>query len=223
MKNNEFMEYNTQREKLIIPEYGRNIQKMVDYCLTIQDRNERNAYADTIITAMSQVNPNGKEAPHYKQKLWDHLYIISDYRLDVDSPYPMPKREEKDAKPQPLKYKDSHITYRPYGVLLENMIKKAAEMPDGEEKDYLAQSLAQQLKKSYLQWNINSCDDEVIMEHFRILSNNKLHLPDNFQLRSTKELIGKPANKNSNSKTKTTNNKTNNKQKNNSNKNNKTK
>src|SRR5574344_2562013 len=154
-RKKEFMEYNTQREKLIIPEYGRNIQKMVDHCLSIENREERNAYAETIITAMSQVNPVGKENPNYKQKLWDHLFIISDYRLDIDSPYPMPKREEKDEKPQPLKYKESHITYRPYGCLLEEMIKKATEMPDGEEKTYLACTIANQLKKSYLQWNIN--------------------------------------------------------------------
>ncbi|MCH3923495.1 MAG: DUF4290 domain-containing protein [Bacteroidales bacterium] len=218
-RKKEFMEYNTEREKLIIPEYGRNIQKMVEYCLTIKDREKRNAYAKSIIVAMSQVNPVGKEIADYQQKLWDHLFIISDYKLDVDCPYQKPKREEKDEKPQPLKYKNSQITYRPYGSLIESMIKKATTMEEGEEKDYIVGLIAQQLKKSYLQWNINSCDDDMILEHFRILSGDKLHLSDDFKLKSTKDLLG-TKNNNNNNKRQSNNNNNNKRNNNNSNNNN---
>ena len=156
------MEYNTQRDKLVVPEYGRNVQKMVDICMTMEDREKRNAYAKSIIVAMSQVNPKGKDSPHYLQTLWDHLFIISDYKLDVDSPYEKPKREERDERPEPLKYKSSSITYRPYGAYLEKMIKRTIDLPEGEEKQQLIERTAQEMKKLYLQWNIDTCDDEVL-------------------------------------------------------------
>ena len=103
------MEYNTQREDLIIPEYGRNVQKMVEHALTIEDREKRTAYVNLIITAMYNVNPDAKTIVDFKHKLWDHLFIISDYKLDVDSPYPMPDKQERLNPPQPLKYKNSNI------------------------------------------------------------------------------------------------------------------
>ncbi len=185
------MEYNTQREKMIIPEYGRIIQKMVEYCMQIQDRSKRNEYAKKIVIAMSQINPTGKETPHYLQKLWDHLFIMSNYRLDVDSPYPKPKREEKDEMPLPLHYKNSKISFRPYGAILESMIDKVSLMPEGKQKEELKTTLAQELKKAYLQWNINTCDDNLIREHFKQLSHGRMVLSEDFQFKTTKELIGK--------------------------------
>lgn len=189
------MEYNTQRENLVVPEYGRNVQKMVDICMAMEDREKRNAYAKSIIVAMSQVNPKGKDSPHYLQTLWDHLFIISDYRLDVDSPYEKPTREERDEKPEPLKYKTSSITYRPYGAYLEKMIKRTIELPEGEEKQQLIERTAQEMKKLYLQWNIDTCDDEVLKKHFEVLSEGKLTLPEDFQFKNTRSIIAKPKKK----------------------------
>ena len=142
------MEYNVNRKKLEIREYGRNIQKMVDYALEIEDRQKRNIFAQIIIKTMSQVNPN-KEMADYHHTLWDHLHIMANYQLDVDSPYPKPKMEEQTSKPEKIAYKNSKIRFRPYGKNIENMIDKVIEMPEGEEKQTLIEMIAQQLKKSY--------------------------------------------------------------------------
>lgn len=183
------MKYNTEREKLNIPEYGRNVQGLVDYALTIEDREKRTAFAGIIINAMAQVNPSVKELSDYKHKLWDHLFIMSDYRLDVDSPYPKPVKEELDTKPERLAYKSSMIRFRPYGKLIENVIDKVITMPEGEEKNVLIGMIAQYLKKAYLQWNVNSCDDEMILKHFEQLSHGQLKLQEDFKLLSTKRLL----------------------------------
>ena len=185
------MEYNTERNNLIIPEYGRNVQKMVEYCLTIQDRQKRNEYAQRIIVAMSQVNQTGKDSPNYKNKLWDHLFIISGYKLDVDSPFPVPVQEDKNEKPKPLAYRNSKITFRTYGAFSEQMIHAVSKMKDGIEKQVLTARIAQELKKQHLQWNVSSCDDEVILKHLDILSSGKLKLDEDFKFKTTKELIGK--------------------------------
>lgn len=197
------MEYNTQREKMIIPEYGRHIQKMVEYCLTIENREKRNEYAKTIIVAMGQVNPSNNQTANYQQKLWDHLFIISDYKLDVDSPYEKPTREQKDEKPSTLKYKNSKITYKTYGALLESLVKNVAQMPEGEQKQGLVNDLAQQMKKLYLQYNINTCDEQVLRNNLERLSNGRIILPAEFQFKSNKELLGlnkKTNNSNNNNK-----------------------
>ncbi len=183
------MKYNTERKKLNIPEYGRNVQGLVDYALTIEDREKRTAFAGIIINAMAQVNPSVKELSDYKHKLWDHLFIMSDYRLDVDSPYPKPVKEELDTKPERLAYKSSMIRFRPYGKLIENVIDKVITMPEGEEKNVLIGMIAQYLKKAYLQWNVNSCDDEMILKHFEQLSHGQLKLQEDFKLLSTKRLL----------------------------------
>lgn len=183
------MKYNTERKKLNIPEYGRNVQGLVDYALTIEDREKRTAFAGIIINAMAQVNPSVKELSDYKHKLWDHLFIMSDYRLDVDSPYPKPVKEELNTKPERLAYKSSMIRFRPYGKLIENVIDKVITMPEGEEKNVLIGMIAQYLKKAYLQWNVNSCDDEMILKHFEQLSHGQLKLQEDFKLLSTKRLL----------------------------------
>lgn len=183
------MEYNTERDDMVIPEYGRNVQKMVEYALTIEDREKRNAYVNLIITAMYNVNPDAKNIVDFKHKLWDHLYIISDYKLDVDSPYPIPDKQERMSPPQPLKYKNSNIKFGPYGKVLENMIEKIIEMEEGDEKQVLIALIAQQLKKSYLQWNRDSVDDELIYKHFEELSKGQLKLHENFKLNTTKNIL----------------------------------
>lgn len=183
------MNYNTQRKKLAIPEYGRNIQGLVDYAMTIEDREKRNSFVNIIINAMAQVNPSVKETSNYKHKLWDHLFIMSDYKLDVDSPFPKPIPEEVESKPERLNYKSSFIRFRPYGKIIENMIDKIIDMPEGGEKNTLIEMIAQHLKKSYLQWNVSSCDDEMILSHFEQLSHGKLKLHEDFKLHSTKKLL----------------------------------
>ena len=207
------MEYNTQREHLIIPEYGRNIQKMIGICKKIEDRQKRTEYAKIIISSMRQINPNGKDSPNYERKLWDHLFIISDYSLDIDSPYPKPSKKEKDEKPQPLKYQNSNIRFRTYGTFLEQMIKKVSTMQEGEEKKNLTARIAQELKRSHLQWNINTCDEEVILKHLELLSDGKLKVDEDFHFKTTKEILSKPLQKNKVQQKKKKNNNGNNKQK----------
>jgi len=194
------MEYNTQRNHLLLPEYGRNIQKMVEYCLTIQDREKRNQYAKVIISAMSSVNTVGKDSPNYLKKLWEHLFMISDYKLDVDSPFEKPKKEIKNEQIQSLHYSNSNIKMRTYGKFNQKMIEKVATMQDGVEKQILTNRIAHELKKSHLQWNINTCDDDVILKHLEILSNNKLHVSNDFQFRTTKDILSKKSNAQSNNK-----------------------
>lgn len=185
------MEYNTGRPKLIIPEYGRNIQKMVDYALTVEDREKRTNIAKIILQIMAQVNPGVKESIDYKQKLWDHLCIISDYRLDVDSPYPVPSRELLEVKPERVPYSVKNFKYGHYGRNIEKIIEKVATMEDGPEKDAQVNIIANHLKKAFLTWNRDSVNDEVIYEHLAELSKNKLKLSEDARLQQTHELIGR--------------------------------
>ena len=129
------MEYNTTVPKIIVPEYGRNIQKMIDFACTVQDREERNKVARSIVKVMGQVNSQYKDSEDFIQKLWDHLIIISDFKLDIDSPFPIPQKEQLQEKPKKLSYPSQRIKYRHYGHSIQQFISKAAEMEDGEEKD----------------------------------------------------------------------------------------
>ncbi|MDO5760550.1 MAG: DUF4290 domain-containing protein, partial [Bacteroidota bacterium] len=124
------------------------------------------------------------------QKLWDHLFIISDYQLDVDSPYDKPTREQKDEKPLPLRYKNSKITYKTYGLFLETLVRKVAQMPECEQRQEFVYDLAQTMKKLYLQYNINTCDEHVLRNNLERLSNGRIILPEDFQFKSNKELLG---------------------------------
>ena len=185
------MDYNTGRPKLIIPEYGRNIQKMVEFAMTIEDREKRSGIAKVIIQIMSQVNPGVKESVDYKQKLWDHLFIISDFKLDVDSPFPIPTREVLEAKPERVPYGVKNFRYGHYGKNIEKIIEKVATMEDGPEKDAMVNTIANHLKKAFLTWNRDSVNDEVIYEHLAELSKNKLKLSEDTRLQQTHELIGR--------------------------------
>ena len=184
------MDYNTTREPLVLPEYGRIMQTMVDQICEIEDRELRTKAAKSLVNVMSLMNPSQKDISDFKQKLWDHLFIISDFKLDVDSPYPMPTMQESMAPPQPLSYKNSDIKFGPYGKVLENMIEKVIEMEDGDEKKLLIALIAQQLKKSYLQWNRDSVEDELILKHFEELSKGQLKLHDDFKLNTTRNILG---------------------------------
>ena len=168
------MEYNTARGHIIIPEYGRNIQKMVDYAITIEDREKRTKTAKIIITSMAQMNPSIKDTIDYTRVLWDHLYIISDFKLEVDSPFPPPTREVLNRKPDKLNYSNKKITLRHYGRHIINIIGKAIDYEEGEEKQALVLAIANQMKKSYLKWNRESVNDVTIAKHLFELSGKKL-------------------------------------------------
>lgn len=185
------MEYNTQRNKLTIPEYGRNIQKMINYCIEIPDRTKRNRTAEFIVNVMAQMNPKVKESADYRQKMWDHLHLIADFKLDVDSPYPLPPRDVLYTKPRRVKIDDRDFKFRHYGKNIELIIEKACEYPEGEEKEALIKMIANHLKKSYINWNKGAVDDEDIFKHLAILSNNRLKIGDDFKLHQTSEIIAR--------------------------------
>ena len=183
------MEYNTQRNHLTIPVYGRNIQKMIDQCIALEDREKRTKTAELIINVMSQMTPKNREIGDFKQKLWDHLMIISDFRLDVDSPYPPPDRSILTSKPDKVPYQDNHIRYRHYGKNIEMMILKAVEYPEGNEKDTLVKVIANHMKKSYLNWNRASVDDSLILLHLEELSGHQLKPDKNMKLTRTSDIL----------------------------------
>ena len=170
------MEYNTNRTKLLMPEYGRNIQMMVEYCKSLPSKEERNEVAKTIVEFMGQRNPHLRDEENYKHKLWDHLYILADYDLDVDAPYPFPTKEELAQKPNRMDYPSFDNEYKFYGKSILQLIDKAIELEEGEEKEALIQVIANNMKKSYNVYNKEHVQDEVIFRHLKELSQDKLDL-----------------------------------------------
>ena len=185
------MEYNTQKSKLIIAEYGRNLQQMVQDCARIEDRAIRTRTAEFIVNVMGQMNPKVKESGDYRQKLWDHLHIMADFKLDVDSPYPPPSQEVLQFKHKEFNYQQSSIRYRHYGKNIEMIIEKAATYEDGPEKEALIRTIANHMKKSYLNWNRNSVDDDVILKNLSDLSSNRLQLSEDHKLSHTNEILAR--------------------------------
>ncbi len=185
------MEYNTTRSKMNISEYGRNIQKMIEHIMSVEDRDKRNLLARATINVMGQLNPHLRDVNDFKHKLWDHLFIMSDFKLDVDSPYPIPSRETLTRKPEPLNYSSNNVTFKHYGRHIERMIEKACELEDGQMKETLIKLIANHLKKSYLTWNRDAVTDEEIAEHLKILSNGRLSLQDNIKLHETSDILSK--------------------------------
>ena len=178
------MEYNTSLSKLIIPEYGRNVQKMVHSIIGIEDREKRNHQAKSIIEVMGNLNPHLRDVPDFKHKLWDHLFIMSDFHLDVDSPYDRPSKESFEEKPEMLKYSDNNIKFRHYGKILPLIIKRTIDLDEGEYKDFLVFTIANHMKKSYLTWNKANVEDEVILKHLSQMSDDKLSMKETFKLSS---------------------------------------
>ena len=183
------MEYNSQRSKMSISEYGRNIQKMIEQIMSIEDRVERNHQARAIINVMGQLNPHLRDVNDFKHKLWDHLFIMSDFKLDVDSPYPIPSAQSLARKPEQLGYASNHITYKHYGRHIEKIIEKACELEDAPEKTALIKLIANHLKKSYLTWNRDAVSDEEIAAHLQQLSKGKLTLDENVKLTQPPEQV----------------------------------
>ncbi len=183
------LEYNAEREKLIIPEYGRHIQKLVNHCIALEDREERNKMAEAIVHVMGNMQPHLRDVPDFQHKLWDQIFIMSDYRLDVDTPYPKPEREVLQAKPEPLAYPRSASKYRFYGNNIQIMIDTALTWEDGEMKDALVYAIANHMKKCYLNWNKDTVDDDVILSHLKELSGGKLELQEKEMLSESKDLL----------------------------------
>ena len=178
------MEYNTSLSKLIIPEYGRNVQKMVHSIIDIENREKRNHQAKSIIEVMGNLNPHLRDVPDFKHKLWDHLFIMSNFNLDVDSPYDRPSKESFDEKPEMLKYSDNNIKFRHYGKILPLIIKRTIDLDEGEYKDFLVFTIANHMKKCYLTWNKANVEDEVILKHLSLMSDYKLSMKETFKLSS---------------------------------------
>ncbi|MBD3638126.1 MAG: DUF4290 domain-containing protein [Crocinitomicaceae bacterium] len=189
MQNKESLTYNTERPKMQIPEYGRNVQKLVDYAVSLTDRGERQKVVNAIIKVMGELNPHLRDVEEYKPKLWTHLFIISDFQLDVDSPYPIPEREKLSGKPGKVDYPQSKIKIGHYGKTVEKMIDKACEMEKGEEREALEKYIASLMKRFYLTFNDTSVEDEVILDHLSKLSDGQIQLSDTSFLPNTNEIL----------------------------------
>ena len=170
------MEYNTQRKKMELPEYGRSVQNMVDHALTIEDRAERQRCANTIINIMGGMFPHLRDVPDFKHKLWDHLAIMSDFKLEIDYPFEIVKKEDLVVKPEKLEYPNGALRYRHYGRFLEGMIKKAMEIENEAEKKQLINLLAIQMKKDLNNWNKEGIEDQKIVDDLREYTNGVIDL-----------------------------------------------
>jgi hypothetical protein len=184
------LEYNSQRSSLIIPEYGRHLQKMIDQVKTVEDREKRNKAAKYVISVMGTLNPHLRDVPDFQHKLWDQLFIMSNFELDVDSPYPIPSREVLSLKPERLKYPQNFPKYRFYGNNIKYMIDVAIKWEAGDMKDALVLVIANHMKKSYLSWNKEMVEDEVIFQHLLELSDGKINLfSSNEELSNSQNLM----------------------------------
>ena len=214
------MEYNTEREKIVISEYGRNIQVMIRHLMDIEDRKQRTEAAYFIVNVMAQMNPQVKESNDYMHKLWDHLHIIAQYELDVDGPYPKPTPEMQKKKPEHVGYQKNNIRYGHYGQYIYDVVKKVKEMEDGPKKQAILINIANQMKRDYLNWNRDTVNDLLILDDLYKISGEEIALPMETKLIPTSEILNKTQNQQQqqNQKKKNGSNNNNNK-KNNNNKN----
>lgn len=195
------MLYNTQQKKMPLPEYGRSIQNMVDYALTVEDRAERQRCANTIINIMGNMFPHLRDVPDFKHKLWDHLAIMSNFKLDIDYPYEIIRQDNLITKPEAIAYQNARMRYRHYGRTLEILINKACEFPEGNEKQNLVAMICNHMKKDYMAWNKDTVDDHKIAEDLNELSNGKLQMDE-----SITRLMSERLQQNNRSKANNTNN-----------------
>jgi len=183
------MQYNTQRELLGISEYGRYVQQMIEFIKTMPDRATRTKAANAIVHAMMTVQTGPRDMVDYKRKLWDHLMVMSHFELDVDSPYPLPKPDEK-VSAEFLTYAVPYESnFRFYGRYVEKMVKKAMVMEENEDQKELVRLIANTMKKLYLTWNKDNVKDEVILEQLTILSGGKLAIEPGTVLQDTTEFV----------------------------------
>ena len=186
------LEYNAERSHLIIPEYGRHLQKLVNHCVEIEDVDERNKMAKAIVDVMGNLQPHLRDVPDFKHKLWDQIFIMSDFKLDVTSPYDKPEKEVLQGKPEPLAYPKYASKYRFYGNNIQTMIDTALTWEEGEAREALYFAIANHMKKCYLNWNKDTVEDQVIFKHLIELSNGKIDLSNKNEILSeVKDLLRK--------------------------------
>ncbi|MDR0725060.1 MAG: DUF4290 domain-containing protein [Prevotellaceae bacterium] len=176
------MDYNTQRKKLALPEYGRSIHKMVDWVTTIEDRDERNRQIRAVIAVMGGMNPHLRDVNDFKHKLWDHVHIMSDFKIDIDSPYPIPTRESFNTPIHIIPYASESIRVRHYGRNIQLMINGIAKAEDSELKEKSLLMLANHMKKLYVTWNKETVSDDIIFRDIAFLSGGKIRIPENLKL-----------------------------------------
>ena len=196
-------DYNTNRPDMVIPEYGRNVQKMVEHAMSIEDRDERNKIAHAIISVMGQLQPHLRDIADFKHKLWDHLFVISNFKLDVDSPYPLPDKKVLFEKPEAMDYPKTENKFKHYGKSVITLIDVAIAMEDKAEQSALTGVILNLMKKTYLMFNQDSVDDDQIVTDLKFISKDKLSVPEGFQMVSTNEVLAMTKKK----RTNTTNNK----------------
>lgn len=182
------MEYATQKEALVLAEYGRHVQDMVQHALTIEDRDKRNEAAETIVQIMTQLNPSYKGSDELQQKLWDDMFIISNYQLDVDAPYPKPS-PKTDVRAEKVDYPDQKFKFKHYGKIIEGLIEAAIALEDEEQRQELTQMIANLMKKSYLNYNRDSVNEEMIVDQLTSMSDGKLKLNEDFKFVHTNDIL----------------------------------
>jgi hypothetical protein len=183
------MEYSTKRVKLILPEYGRNIQKMVEYIKTIEDRETRNAAAQEIINIMGNMNPHLRDINDFKHKLWDQIAQMAEFKLDIESPYPTPLKETFTSKPNRVPYTEGKLKYKYLGRIMQKLIKAATLIEDKEKQDELIRVITNHMKKLYVIWNKDTVEDSAIFDKLTELSAGKLLVEDGTRLIESKDLV----------------------------------
>ncbi len=172
----ENLEYNTERSHLIIPEYGRHFQKMVDHAVSIEDDEERNRVAQSIVDVMGNLQPHLRDVPDFQHKLWDQLFIMSDFKLDAKSPFPITSKEVLQQRPEALEYPQNFPKYRFYGNNIKRMIDVAVSWEKGDKREGLEYAIANHMKKCYLNWNKDMVDDKAIFKHLYELSDGQIDM-----------------------------------------------
>lgn len=188
-------DYNSTRSNLILSEYGRNVQNMVKYICELPTKDERNRYAQVVIDLMGFLNPHLRDVADFKHKLWDHLHIISNFKIDVDSPYPKPSEDAIRFKPKPLAYPQHRIKYKHYGKTVELMISKAKSIEELDRKQHMIQAIANFMKIAYVTWNKDTVADETIIKDLREMSNGELQLEENINLNRVEYRPPNPVNR----------------------------
>lgn len=183
------LEYNTQRTKLKISDYGRNVHKMIEFAKTVPDREQRNKTAAAIVEVMAQVSGESSKSAEQKRKFWVHLMILANWELDVDLPYGITQEESAAFAPRKLHYRQSKITYRHYGRVMEEAVRRAAEYPEGDERDEIVGQIAHAMKRNYLMFNRNTVDDDVIGQQLADMSGGRLRVRDDFQFKRPFEYL----------------------------------
>jgi hypothetical protein len=195
------MEYNTTRNKLLLPEYGRNVQNMITHAMEIADRAERNRAAQAIIEVMGQLNPHLRDVDDYRHKLWTHMFVMSDFQLDVDSPYDIPKPEDLTSRPDRVEYPKRKMRFGHYGKYTQNILENSKDISDEKEKKYLTRTMANFMKKQFLVYNNDAVENNVIANQLKELSNNELQVENPNDLLTTNSILkayGIQANQNRN-------------------------